>query len=69
MRYHKASRVTKPEADSIIANGTASLSDVVVISHGKHWYDVRAMTRAELEAFVADLAREELAEAPTYPPH
>jgi hypothetical protein len=61
MRYHKAAKITQSEADLIIANGGASLSDTVVISHGDKWYDVRSMTRAECEAFVADLARAEIA--------
>jgi hypothetical protein len=71
MRYHKAVKVTKPEADYIIGSGTASLTDTVVLSHMDSWYDVRAMTSAELEAFVADLARAELAEqkARAFPPH
>ena len=61
MRYHKAVEITQREADSIIATGGASLTDVVVISHGAKWFDVRSMTRAECEAFVADLARAEIA--------
>jgi len=60
MRYHKAVEITEPEADSIITTGAPSLTDVVVISHGDKWYDVRSMTRAECEAFVADLARAEI---------
>jgi len=60
MRYHKAVEITQPEADSIITIGGVSLTDTVVISHGDKWYDVRSMTRAECEAFVADLARAEI---------
>jgi hypothetical protein len=63
MRYHKAVEITKPEADSIIATADASLCDTVVISHFDRWYDVRQMTRGELDAFVADLARAEIATA------
>jgi len=61
MRYHKAVEITQAEADSIIKTGGVSLTDTVVISHNDKWYDVRAMTRAECEAFVADLARAEIA--------
>lgn len=61
MRYHKAIEVTKPEADFIIATGTSTLSDVVVVSQGGKFYDVRALSRDELDAFVADLARTEYA--------
>jgi len=61
MRYHKASEITKPEADSLIAVSGACVTDIIVISHGERWFDVRAMTRPEIEAFVADLAREEIA--------
>ena len=62
MRYHKAVAITKLEADYIIASGSASLSDIVVLSHNDDWYDVRGMTRAELTAFSEDLQRRELAE-------
>lgn len=62
MRYHKAVEVTKPEADFIIATGFSAHADVVVISRGDKFYDVRALSRTEVEAFVADLARAEHAE-------
>jgi molybdopterin-guanine dinucleotide biosynthesis protein len=57
MRYHKAVAITKVEADSIIATTRASATGVVVISHHEKWFDVRAMSLAEVEAFTADLAR------------
>jgi hypothetical protein len=60
MRYHKAIEITKVEADSIIAKAVASPTGVVVISHREKWFDVRAMTRTEIEAFTADLARLEM---------
>lgn len=63
MRYHKAIEITKPEANSIIATADAFLCDTVVISHSDKWYDVRKMSCGELEAFVADLARAEIAAA------
>ncbi len=59
MRFHKAVVVTKPEADSIIGRTTSALSDVVVVSRGAQYYDVRAMNEAEIKAFIADLARAE----------
>ncbi len=62
MRYHKAVAITKLEADYIIASGSASRSEIVVLSHNDDWYDVRGMTRAELTAFSEDLQRKELAE-------
>lgn len=61
MRFHKAVEISKPEADFIIegrAQSTAQ-SDIVVIARGEKYYDVRAMTYSEVEAFVADLARAE----------
>ncbi|KAB2943490.1 MAG: hypothetical protein K8F92_13935 [Hyphomicrobium sp.] len=61
MRYHKAVQITKVEADSIIATTRASPTGVVVLSHHEKWYDVRTMTRAEIEAFTADLARIDIA--------
>ena len=60
MRYHKAIAITKIEADSIIASTRASPTGVVVISHNEKWFDVRAMSQAEVEAFAADLERQEL---------
>jgi hypothetical protein len=71
MRYHKAIAITKPEADHIIARGSASLSDIVVLSHNDDWYDVRGMTQAELTAFSEDLERNGLAaqRARKYPAH
>jgi hypothetical protein len=62
MRYHKAIALSKPEADFLIETGTSSESGVVVISRGDKYFDVRAMTHAEVDAFVADLARSEHAE-------
>jgi hypothetical protein len=35
------------------------LTDVVVVSRGDRFYDVRAMTQSEIDAFIADLARAE----------
>lgn len=61
MRYHKAIEITKVEADSIIAKTGASPTGVVVISHRDKWFDVRAMSLAEVEAFAADLERLEIA--------
>jgi hypothetical protein len=61
MRYHKAVEITKTEAEFIIANPGTSPTGIGVISSCEHWYDVRAMTIAELDAFTADLARAEIA--------
>ena len=40
MRYHKAIRISLPEARFIIGTTTSSRSDVVVMSHRDDWYDV-----------------------------
>lgn len=56
-RYHKAIEITEAEADLIISSSKESMTDVVVISQAEKWYDVRAMTQGELEAFTADLER------------
>lgn len=64
MRFHKAIMISKLEADFIIEGGgapQAAASDIVVIARGDKYYDVRAMNFAEVEAFVADLARAEYA--------
>jgi hypothetical protein len=59
MRFHKAIEISRPEADFII--GTSLGSDVVVISHSDKWYDIRRLTGSELDEFVADLLRAEMA--------
>ncbi len=61
VRYRKAVEITKPEADFIIATGTATLSDIVVVSQVGKFYDVRALSRFELDGFLMDLARPEYA--------
>lgn len=62
MRYHKAVGITKVEARWIMDRRCASLSEIVVISRGERYYDVRAMTQTEIDAFVEDLVRAEFAE-------
>lgn len=63
MRYHKAIKVSRPEADFIIQKSISpSLNDHVVISHLDTWYDVRALTDKELGEFVTDLLRAEMAD-------
>lgn len=71
MRYHKAVEITKPEADYIMRSGGRSITGTIVLSHMESWYDVRAMTAAEIEAFVSDLARAEFAaqKSRAFPPH
>lgn len=59
MRYHKAVPITEEEAFSITSKRTEALSEVVVVSRGNRYYDVRAMNDAEIKAFIDDLAREE----------
>jgi hypothetical protein len=59
MRFHKAIEISRPEADFIIK--TSPGSDVVVMSHSDKWYDVRRLTRREIDEFVADLQRAEMA--------
>ena len=61
MRYHKAIEISRPEADFIIATATSSRSDVVVMSHCDKWYDVRGLTGREIDEFVADLMRADMA--------
>jgi len=62
MRYHKGVPITKVEALWIMHHRCAALSEIVVISRGERYYDVRAMTQTEIDAFVEDLARAEFAE-------
>lgn len=62
MRYHKAILITLVEARWIMDRCSDALSEIVVISRGERYYDVRAMTQTEIDAFVEDLARAEFAE-------
>lgn len=62
MRYHKSIKITKLEADFIIANETGDPSKVVIISRGSQYFDVRNMNPCEIDAFVADLIRAEHAD-------
>jgi hypothetical protein len=61
VRYHKAMKISRPEADFIIGTTTSSRGGVVVMSHSEEWYDVRALTGTELDQFVADLLRADMA--------
>jgi hypothetical protein len=60
MRYHKAMRISRPEADFIIDAGASSRNDLVVMSHRGEWYDVRRLTEKELDDFIGDLLRTEI---------
>jgi hypothetical protein len=60
MRYHKVKKLTRPEADFVIQTATSSRNALAVISHHEDWYDVRALTEKELDAFFGDLLREDL---------
>lgn len=61
MLYHKAIRITRPEADYLIKTPTTSLNECVVIQDFGVWYDVRGMTQSELSDFVDCLHRAHLA--------
>ena len=41
MRFHKAKVLSKPEADRIIGRENKAVTDVVVVSRGDRFYDVR----------------------------
>ena len=60
MRYHKAVRISRPEADFIIGTTVLSPNEIVVMSHGGEWYDVRCLTEKELDDFIGDLLRADL---------
>ena len=61
MRFHKSRKVSAADAELIIETSRSSLNEHVVISHNDVWYDVRLMTTGELQYFVEDLLRVELA--------
>ena len=58
MRYFDATEITRPQADHIRLTSDESHSNILVISLGTRWYDVRRLTEKEL--FVDQLMREEL---------
>ena len=61
MRFHKSKKISAAEAEALMETSLATLNGNVVISHDDDWYDVRLMTTRELEDFVADLLRAEMA--------
>jgi hypothetical protein len=61
MRYHKAIKISRSEAHIIIGTTTSSHTDLDVISHHDEWYDVRSLTRKELDGFLEDLMRADIA--------
>ena len=62
MQYHKATLITRPEAEFIIKNPTSSLNECVVVECFELWYDVRRMTESELTDFLDTLQRAHLAD-------
>jgi hypothetical protein len=60
MRFHKARKISKPEADFVIDTAGSSRNALVVISHHDAWYDVRSLTEKELDEFFADLLRADI---------
>jgi hypothetical protein len=57
MRFHKAVEITAPEAAALIESNRGASGRAAVISFESTWYDVRALSTAELECFIDDLAR------------
>ena len=60
MRYHKAIKISRPEAHYIINTCTRSLGELVVVSHHQQWYDLRSLTNKEIDDFYSDLMRADL---------
>jgi hypothetical protein len=71
MRYHKAKKLSRPEADFLIKTATSSSNALVVMSHHGDWYDVRALSQKELDEFFGDLLRTDIGniEAGCITPH
>jgi hypothetical protein len=64
MRYHKAIKVSRPEADFIVQKSSySSLNAHVVVRHLDGWYDVRALNNKEVDEFITDLLRTDMANA------
>ena len=63
MRYHRAPRISGPEAAFLLEGEDAAVRAMVVSCDGV-WYDVRALSSKELEDFVDDLARNQIDSSP-----
>ena len=61
MRFHKSKMISAAHAELLIEALPSSLNGNVVICHNEDWYDVRSMTKRELNDFVSDLLRAEQA--------
>ena len=57
MRYYKAVAISSPEASFLMQSEQAALGRPAVVSCNGVWYDVRALSAKELEAFMDQLAR------------
>lgn len=55
--YKKAKLITEAEARYIIAHGTASSSEWVVVQYMDQWFDIRGMTKSEITDHIEDLDR------------
>jgi len=55
--YKRAKLITEAEARYIIAHGTASSSEWVVVQHMDQWLDIRGMTKTEITELIEDLDR------------
>ena len=65
MRYHRAPRISGPEAAFLLESRDSASKRATVVSCDGRWYDVRALSSKELEAFVDDLARTQTDSLPT----
>jgi len=63
MRYHRAPRISGPEA-AFLLEGEDAAGRAKVVSCDGLWYDVRALSSKELEHFVDDLARNRIGTLP-----
>ena len=57
MRFHKAIKITGPEAGFLIQNNSGVPARAAVVSFDGTWYDVRSLSEKELQSFLDDLAR------------
>jgi hypothetical protein len=57
MRFHKAIKITGPEAAFLIQNNSGAPARAAVVSFDGTWWDVRSLSTKELESFLDDLAR------------
>ena len=57
MRYHKVTAITAPDVAYILDSGWVSLNSSPVLNIFDRWFDIRRMTKEEVDEFAQDFMR------------